>query len=45
MAHHLIHNVEMRAVFRMTIYSVTRDANEVLGPEKEEVSDVPIRGV
>lgn len=40
----LIHNVE-KSVFRITIKSATRDANGVLGPEKEEVIDEPIRGV
>ncbi|KAG1755291.1 uncharacterized protein EDB91DRAFT_1077261 [Suillus paluster] len=40
----LIHNVE-QPVFRITIKSATRDANGVLGPEKEEVIDEPLRGV
>jgi hypothetical protein len=37
-------NVE-KPVFRITIKSATRDSNGVLGPEKEEVIDEPIRGV
>ncbi|KAG0699987.1 hypothetical protein DFH29DRAFT_934460 [Suillus ampliporus] len=44
MARDLIHNVE-QPTFRITIKSATRDANGVLGPEKEEVIDEPIRGV
>ncbi|KAG1847145.1 hypothetical protein C8R48DRAFT_615891 [Suillus tomentosus] len=40
----LIHNVE-KPILRVTIKSATRDANGVLGPEKEEVIDEPMRGV
>ncbi|KAG1785284.1 uncharacterized protein HD556DRAFT_1250178 [Suillus plorans] len=43
-ARDLIHNVE-KPILRVTIKSATRDANGVLGPEKEEVIDEPIRGV
>jgi len=43
-ARDLVHNVE-KSVFRITIKSAIRDANGVLGPEKEEVIDEPIRGV
>jgi len=39
-----VHNVE-KPIFRITIKSATRDVNGVLGPEKEEVIDEPIRGV
>jgi hypothetical protein len=39
-----VYNVK-KPVFRITIKSATRDANGVLGPEKEEVIDEPIRGV
>ncbi|OJA15196.1 hypothetical protein AZE42_11141 [Rhizopogon vesiculosus] len=43
-ARDFVHNAEKR-VFRITVKSATRDANGVLGPEKEEVIDEPIRGV
>lgn len=44
LARDLIRNVE-KPIFRVTIKSATRDADGVLGPEKEEVIDEPIRGV
>ncbi|KAG1886499.1 hypothetical protein F4604DRAFT_1274401 [Suillus subluteus] len=44
MTHDLIYNVE-KLVFRITIKSATRNANGVLGPEKEEVIDEPLRGI
>jgi predicted dehydrogenase len=44
LARDLINNIE-KPIFRVTIKSATRDANGVLGPEKEEVIDEPIRGV
>src|SRR5882757_7175766 len=43
-ARDFVHNTEKR-IFRITVKSATRDANGVLGPEKEEVIDEPIRGV
>lgn len=44
LARDLVHNID-KPIFRITIKSATRDANEELGPEKEEVIDEPIRGV
>jgi len=43
-ARDFVHNIE-KPVFRITIKSAARDANGVLGPEKVEVIDEPIKGV